>query len=326
MYKKTFDKYVPIRDKLVPENKNQNSGLKLPDLKNFSNSNYDFKNYNSVNLKKPYNSQKINLRSVSTDKAKIQHNININSLTNDTSAFTNSSKKYSPAGLGFKNHTEDLSKFRMGLLSAGSTNNNIIIPMIPIRRPVSNFNFGGDQLWNNFENNNMITKAIIDDKKNKNIINNIKKEGKEINNNYNDLFKKETNLNESKKNYNIYNRPNNITRNKSFKNQDLKSQYESNPITNDIDNMFLDMNKMITKLHKIKIEKGMMNSGIINTLNKKFSNDYQNQLELFKKSHLPMMFNNQNNSRVNKTTNLNNNIEKNKLRSYSLNNNKNSFL
>ena len=218
----------------------------------------------------------------------------------------------------------------MGLLSAGSTNNNIIIPMIPLSRPVSNFNFGGGQLWNNYENNNINNKAFVDDKKNKNINininNNIKKEGEEINNNYNDLFKKESNLNKSKKNYNIYNRANNITRNKSFKSQALKNQNESYPITNDIDNMFLDMNKMINKLHKIKIEKGMMNSGIINSLNKKFNNEYQNQIEIFKKSHLPMMFINPNNSKVNKTANLNgNNNEKNKLRSYSLNNNKKSF-
>ena len=42
----------------------------------------------------------------------------------------------------------------MGLLSAGSSpNNDIIIPIIPMRRPVSNFNFGGGQLWNNLENN-----------------------------------------------------------------------------------------------------------------------------------------------------------------------------
>ena len=120
-----------------------------------------------MNIRKPFNSQRLNLRSISTDKAKLQQNININSITNDTSAFTHSSKKYfSPGTFGNQNYTEDLSKFRMGLLSAGSTsNNNIIIPMIPMRRPVSNFNFGGGQLWNNFENNNknMIDKAAMND-------------------------------------------------------------------------------------------------------------------------------------------------------------------
>lgn len=77
------------------------------------------------------------------------------------------------------------------------------------------------------------------------------------------------------------------------------------------------MDKMITKLHKIKIEKGMMNSGIVNSLNKKFNRDYQCQIEQFKKGHLPMVFDNQNN-------NIGNNIDKNKIRSHSFNN-KNNF-
>jgi hypothetical protein len=275
----------------------------------------------------------MNLRSISTDKAKFQQNININSITGDTSAFTNSSKKYfSPGGIGNQNYTEDLSKFRMGLLSAGSTsNNNIIIPMIPIRRPVSNFNFGGGQLWNNFENNN----KNLNNKNNTNkanpfddpktINNNLKKEEDE------NIFdfennKKELNLNNSKKNYNIYNKSNNIARNKTLKSQDKKKPYDNFPIKNDYNNLYLGMDKMITKLHKIKIEKGMMNSGIMNSLNKKFNNDYQNQIEQFKKSHLPMMFNNQNN-KINKAISLNdNNNDKNKsTRSHSFNNRNNFY-
>ena len=74
------------------------------------------------------------------------------------------------------------------------------------------------------------------------------------------------------------------------------------------------MDKMITKLHKIKIEKGMMNLNIVNSLNKKFNNDYQNQIEQFKKSHLPMMFNSQTNNKSNKMINMNpNNNDKNKV-------------
>ena len=61
-----------------------------------------------------------------------------------------------------------------------------------------------------------------------------------------------------------------------------------------------------------------MNSGIVNSLNKKFSRDYQNQIEQFKKSHLPMMFDN------NQIDKIANNNEKNKLRSHSFNN-KNIF-
>ena len=319
--------------------KNPNTGIILPDLKNINKNTNNFKNYNNINIK---SSQNMYLRSVSTDKAKFQQNTN--NITNDTSAFTHSSKKYfTPTGFGTQNYTEDVSKYRMGLLSAGSTsNNNIIIPIIPMRRPVSNFNFGGGQLWNNLESNNMthkninnlnninvLDKAIYDEKKNansniQNMPNNIRKEGEENNP---DIFpKKVWASNHSNKNYNIYNKPNYVTRNKSYQNKDLKKQFEpfSMESNMNINNMYLGMDKMITKLHKIKIEKGMMNSGIMNSLNKKFNNDYQTQIKQFKKSSLSIMFNQQNNSKNGKTVNMNENNDKSKLRSHSFNNRNNN--
>ena len=323
LYKKTFDKYVSVRDKLIPTNKNSNNnGTILPDLKNINNIN---NNYQSINIKKSLNTPKLNLRSLSTDKAKLQQNMNVNSITNDTSAFTHSSKKYfSPIGLGIQNYTEDVSKYRMGLLSAGSSsNNNVIIPMIPIRRPVSNFNFGGGQLWNNFENNNITNKnimekdMIVDEDKNVN-----KYLEKENDNNLDKEFPKKElkiNINNLKKNYNIYNKLSNDKINKNLKSQDMKNQLEVFPITNDINNLYLD--KMINKLHKIKIEKGMMNYDIMNSLNQKLNNDYQNQIGQLKKSNLPMMFNNQNNKMK---IYLDNNIIDNNKRSHSFNN-KNNF-
>ena len=323
LYKKTFDKYVSVRDKLIPTNKNSNNnGTILPDLKNINNIN---NNYQSINIKKSLNTPKLNLRSLSTDKAKLQQNMNINSITNDTSAFTHSSKKYfSPIGLGIQNYTEDVSKYRMGLLSAGSSsNNNVIIPMIPIRRPVSNFNFGGGQLWNNFENNNITNKnimekdMIVDEDKNVN-----KYLEKENDNNLDKEFPKKElkiNINNLKKNYNIYNKLSNDKVNKNLKSQDMKNQLEVFPITNDINNLYLD--KMINKLHKIKIEKGMMNYDIMNSLNQKLNNDYQNQIGQLKKSNLPMMFNNQNNKMK---IYLDNNTIDNNKRSHSFNN-KNNF-
>ena len=323
LYKKTFDKYVSVRDKLIPTNKNSNNnGTILPDLKNINNIN---NNYQSINIKKSLNTPKLNLRSLSTDKAKLQQNMNINSITNDTSAFTHSSKKYfSPIGLGIQNYTEDVSKYRMGLLSAGSSsNNNVIIPMIPIRRPVSNFNFGGGQLWNNFENNNITNKnimekdMIVDEDKNVN-----KYLEKENDNNLDKEFPKKElkiNINNLKKNYNIYNKLSNDKVNKNLKSQDMKNQLEVFPITNDSNNLYLD--KMINKLHKIKIEKGMMNYDIMNSLNQKLNNDYQNQIGQFKKTNLPMMFNNQNNKMK---IYLDNNTIDNNKRSHSFNN-KNNF-
>ena len=101
----------------------------------------------------------------------------------------------------------------------------------------------------------------------------------------------------------------------------MKKRLELFQSKKDINNLYIGMDKMITKLHKIKIEKGMMNSGIVNSLNKKFNRDYQNQIEQFKKSHLPMMFDNQNG----KGTNINNNVDKNRLRSHSFNNRNNFY-
>lgn len=97
----------------------------------------------------------------------------------------------------------------------------------------------------------------------------------------------------------------------------MKKRLELFQSKNDINNLYIGMDKMITKLHKIKIEKGMMNSGIVNSLNKKFNRDYQNQIEQFKKSHLPMMFDNQ--------SNKSNNNDKYKLRSHSFNNRNNFY-
>ena len=324
LYKKTFDKYVSVRDKLIPTNKTSNNdGIILPNLKNINNIN---NNYQSINIKKSLNAPKLNLRSLSTDKAKLQQNMNINSITNDTSAFTHSSKKYfSPIGLGIQNYTEDVSKYRMGLLSAGSSsNNNVIIPMIPIRRPVSNFNFGGGQLWNNIENINITNKNImekdmkVDEDKNVN-----KYLEKENDNNLDKEFPKKEfkiNINNSKKNYNIYNKLSNDKRNNNLKSQDMKNQLEVLTIKNDINNLYLD--KMKNKLHKIKIEKGMMNYDIMNGLNQKLNNDYQSQIEQFKKSHLPMMLNSKNNKMKNKY--LDNNTIDNNKRSHSFNNKNNS--
>ena len=57
----------------------------------------------------------------------------LNSITNDTSAYTNSLKKSLQYKIGLQNRTEDTSKFRTGLLSAGgNSNNNVIIPFFMV--------------------------------------------------------------------------------------------------------------------------------------------------------------------------------------------------
>ena len=309
IYKKTYDEYVPIHEKLINDKRKSEPKGILTD--------FQMQSYNTRDIKTLMTS-KNNMRRKSIDKkiSQINKNTNLNNninninSTNDTSDFTHSSKKYSsPRVIYTQNYTEDLSKFRMGLLSAGySCNNNIIIPMMPFRRPVSNFNFGAGQLWNNFEKGN-----INNNKENTEEKNEIK-ENKENDN--------DNNENNNKKNYFIYDKVSSATRNnKPFRHTEMKKRLELFQSKKDINNLYIGMDKMITKLHKIKIEKGMMNSGIVNSLNKKFNRDYQNQIEQFKKSHLPMMFDNQNG----KGTNINNNVDKNRLRSHSFNNRNNFY-
>ena len=309
IYKKTYDEYVPIHEKLINDKRKSEPKGILTD--------FQVQSYNTRDIKTSMTS-KNNIRSKSIDKkiSQINKNTNLNNninninSTNDTSDFTHSSKKYSsPRVIYTQNYTEDLSKFRMGLLSAGySCNNNIIIPMMPFRRPVSNFNFGAGQLWNNFEKGN--TNNNKENTEEKNEI----KENKENDN--------DNNENNNKKNYFIYDKVSSATRNnKPFRHTEMKKRLELFQSKKDINNLYIGMDKMITKLHKIKIEKGMMNSGIVNSLNKKFNRDYQNQIEQFKKSHLPMMFDNQNG----KGTNINNNVDKNRLRSHSFNNRNNFY-
>ena len=97
----------------------------------------------------------------------------------------------------------------------------------------------------------------------------------------------------------------------------MKKKFEPFPIKNDTNNLYLGLDKIVNKLHKIKIEKGMMNTGILNSLKQEFNNDYQNQIEQFINGHLPMMFRNQNNNKINKSNNIS---DKNKAtRSHSFN-------
>ena len=138
-------------------------------------------------------------------------NNNYNTETPSTSAYTNSTKNNLRND---HNLTEQVSKFRIGLFSANtSSNNNAIIPSLPIRRPVSNFNFGGNQLWE------------TDDK------------NKEIKNNNNEiLMKKEINLNnETYTRHFSLNKfmKNNNTKN-IFKNPDNKWKSSSNNRTENV--------------------------------------------------------------------------------------------
>ena len=189
-----------MREKFLFENKNKNSSnekIELPLLKKKIN--------NSSNTNNIFNKNQL-----------LFYN-NISNESPSTTAFTNSNKNI----LKSRNLTHQISKYRLGLLSANSSltntnnnnNNKPMIPIIPINRPVSNFNFGGNQLWeldninstknnsknniknsNNIESNPILNDILIISKttKNKNTVKSVDMKGKShiidkfnINNNLN---------------------------------------------------------------------------------------------------------------------------------------------
>ena len=266
-HKNNFNKYTFLRDKVLSDNNknninNNSNRITLPGLNNNNNNNNN-NDGNPNNLNENIKPIKLNHTAGKNSPS------NFNNLVNETpstSAFTNSTKKY----LNNKhNLTEEVSKFRMGLLSAGSslnTNNNIIIPMLPLKRPVSNFNFGGGQLWENMDKN--IT----------NINNNIGKVGESqpipganLKNSVNSLYKPPT-------------------RNKTFKSQDMKGKFTFSSGMGDSGNIY-GVEKLAPKLHKIKIEKGMMNTKLANVLNKQMI-DCQKYLDQTKTNQFPYMMSN----------------------------------
>ena len=132
---------------------------------------------------------------------KLKKNINIINNNLDTQSTTNDSKKLNSNG----NNTDEYSKDRIDLMSAkfisnlniNSTSSNIIIPMIPLKRPNSNFNIGGNILWEKIDNLNskIINTEQVINKRNINNINNY--------NNYNNLNNFDNkNLQNSRKSFN----------------------------------------------------------------------------------------------------------------------------
>ena len=129
------------------ENENYNYINKENEFHNKSNNNLDINGVKSNS--KIDNISKINLPLLYIpSKNKLLNNLN--NETPSTSAYTNSTKNNLRND---HNLTEQVTKFRIGLFSANSSSNNAIIPILPIKRPVSNFNFGGNQLWEKDDSN-----------------------------------------------------------------------------------------------------------------------------------------------------------------------------
>ena len=229
------------------KNKNKINIIANEFYNNAINGNTDFKNKSNNNESSPMGKQnskldymsKINLpllykpQNISS-KNKFSNNF-INE-TPSTSAYTNSTKNNLRND---HNLTEQVSKFRIGLFSANSSSNfNAIIPILPINRPVSNLNFGGNQLWEKDDGNK----------------NNKKNSSNEI------LLEKQLTTNKEQKNKNIsLNKffESNKTRD-IFKSSD--SKYKSISSNNRIENMNNNLNNNFkTKTLKFGKEKGQDN-------------------------------------------------------------------
>ena len=151
-----------------------------------------------------------------------------------TSAYTNSTKNNLRND---HNLTEQVTKFRIGLFSANSSSNNAIIPILPIKRPVSNFNFGGNQLWEKDDSN---------------------KDNKIFNNNNEILIEKEIEPNKEPKMKNI-NLNKYFDKNKTrdiFKSTD--SKYKSTSFNNRFEQISNNIN-LKSKMTKLTKEKGQDN-------------------------------------------------------------------
>ena len=208
-------------------------------------------------------------------KNKINKNISDRNIeTPSTSEITHDSNKR----LFNLNNTIELSKDKTNILSAKNSNiifqnanNNIIIPMIPLKRPSSNFNIGEIELNNR-----------------KNIINR--------NNNDNNLFENNQKIKERIK---IYSAPHpNVNNDKKLDNiiinKDGRNKNFGNIIYNDKYNKRnFSIGKIPNKLHRIKIEKGMINSKLIDWNYKNIS--IRNNNLNYENSRFKNIFNNNSN-------------------------------
>ena len=262
LYRNKFFKDTPIRDILLDKNKkfkgvilpsiktpkliinrnivNENKNSKTSPLSKIGNDIIENKNIN-YEMKNELFTEKTNL----FKDIKVNTNSNyINDNTQATTIATNSTKKYNYSNNNnIKNINEDSGKYGMDLITVESTtNNNIIIPILTMRRPVSNVNKGRDD-YNNFNENENI---IGDNKKNEN----------------------SRNI-ENKKLINFCNN----SRNKNCKSQEIKGRFNASMKNKPIFNLFPGMQKLLPNYHKIKIEKGMPNIKLVNSLHQKFKND-----------------------------------------------------
>ena len=259
MHKDKFLKNTPLRDKLTNES-NKMRGIILPNIKSpiFNREIKDL-SINTPNLTK---TPKLIFSNIiepkcdyADDRTSFFKNIKINKIINANSNYlsdntqattiaTNSTKKFDSSKFNnMQSINGDSSQYGMNLISTtSSSNNNIIIPILTIRRPASNFNCGGGILQS-FNNNEIKFGKNNDKNENNNELNNLN---------------------------------NVVKRNKVCKSQEIKGRFSASMKNKNINNLFPEMQKLIPNFHKIKIEKGMFNTKLGNSLTKKISFENKN--------------------------------------------------
>ena len=248
LFKNKFIKNTPLRDKLMNDI-NKNKGIILPEIKTPNlylkreNESPTKNNFSHFYLKSPKKLIVNNNKNIENEENNNYiRNIKINTISNNlndntqtTTIATNSTKKYTLS----KINNEESSQYGMGLISIGSsTNNNIIIPLLTMNRPASNFNCGGGFIRKFNEKD-----SIGLNKKNEN------------NENNNEL---------------LYSDKYKNSRNKICKSQEMKERINASMKNKEIYNFFNGNQKFMPNFHKIKIEKGMSSIKLGNSLHKKY--------------------------------------------------------
>lgn len=189
-------------------------------------------------------------------------------------------KKFNSNSINSQNLTEEQNnKLRIGLLSAYSnSSNNIIIPILPIQRPLSNFNLGVGQLFENIDNRNI----------NKKTMNNLKYEQKNQKINISQRNIKNNLMDKNRKNCELRNK---IRTAPGMKRAVNRSNYEEKDkkMWNMNSNNFLLSNYGL-KFHHIKIDKSLLNNKLTDSLRKNIILNYIN----LDRNKLPRIQNNNN--------------------------------
>ena len=277
LYKNTFMKNTPLKDQIINDY-NKPKRIFLPDIKS-PNMKIDKININiNLNNNKLFHFRKIskdnsvnnininndNKNELFCDKESIFRNIKFNKIINKnnninetdaqtTQSATNSIKNQtSSKNIINQNINDDIHNYEVGLLSAGSTSNNtIMIPILKMKRPMSNVE-------------------------------------KIINNNYEiNINKGKNNKSENKEGFEFMNiQILHNSRNKKCRSKEIKRKFNLSMKNQNVFNIISDVQKLIPNFHKIKIEKGMINNNkLINSFSNKItcsyksknnSNNYQN--------------------------------------------------